>query len=399
MPKKIIRIPKTSLVVLCGTAASGKSTFARKHFPPDAIVSSDECRYLISGDESNQAVSGDAFNLLHQIIDRRLKWARLTVADTTALMPDARKNLLKIARRHDFQAVAVLFDVPEEICRRWNRSRSRSVAEDVLTRQMESFEKALEDIGNEDFYKVIRLTPDDIDACEIDFTSLRVELNWSGPFDLFGPLEGCADLLHHAFGQVGYQDKNGWNHPGGRKAVFVGNVVGTRGGNLSVIRTISDMVDQRRAVYLAGPADRSLFRACQNSGSPKADDRIREITGGIPKEHQEDFEQRFMALYRKALPYVILDSGRLVAAYAGIERRMIGRLSARIIDHCVNGPSGQRKVHSRSGKGPLIVSSLDQEQAFRERDCVGVNSSPSESGSLKVFQYPEMKERSFSPSR
>lgn len=43
-------VPEVSLVVLIGVSGSGKSTFARKHFGPFEVISSDFCRGLVSGD-------------------------------------------------------------------------------------------------------------------------------------------------------------------------------------------------------------------------------------------------------------------------------------------------------------------------------------------------------------
>ena len=56
-----ISIPKLSLVVLIGPSGSGKSTFARKHFLPTEVLSSDACRGMVSDDENNQAVTNEAF--------------------------------------------------------------------------------------------------------------------------------------------------------------------------------------------------------------------------------------------------------------------------------------------------------------------------------------------------
>lgn len=39
-----ITIPELSLVALIGPTGSGKSTFARKHFRPTEVLSSDYCR-------------------------------------------------------------------------------------------------------------------------------------------------------------------------------------------------------------------------------------------------------------------------------------------------------------------------------------------------------------------
>ena len=44
-------IPELSLVVLIGPSGCGKSTFARKHFKPTEVMSSDAFRALVSDDE------------------------------------------------------------------------------------------------------------------------------------------------------------------------------------------------------------------------------------------------------------------------------------------------------------------------------------------------------------
>ncbi len=67
-----LTIPELSLVVLIGPSGSGKSTFARKHFLPSEVLSSDYCRYLVSDDENNQAATNDAFAVLHFIAAKRL---------------------------------------------------------------------------------------------------------------------------------------------------------------------------------------------------------------------------------------------------------------------------------------------------------------------------------------
>lgn len=72
-----IDIPQLALVVLIGPSGSGKSTFARKHFLPSEVLSSDECRRLVSDDENNQAATNEAFEVLHYIAAKRLAAGRL----------------------------------------------------------------------------------------------------------------------------------------------------------------------------------------------------------------------------------------------------------------------------------------------------------------------------------
>lgn len=59
-----ITILKLSLVVLVGPSGSGKSTFARTHFKPTEIPSSDACRVMVSDDVNDQSVTKDAFEVL-----------------------------------------------------------------------------------------------------------------------------------------------------------------------------------------------------------------------------------------------------------------------------------------------------------------------------------------------
>lgn len=92
-------IPGLSLVVLVGPSGSGKSTFARRHFRPTEVLSSDACRGMVSDDENDQAVTKDAFEVLRFVAGKRLALGRLTVVDATNVQPEARKPLVEPARR------------------------------------------------------------------------------------------------------------------------------------------------------------------------------------------------------------------------------------------------------------------------------------------------------------
>ena len=85
-----ITIPELSLVVLVGPSGCGKSTFARKHFKPTEVLSSDYCRGLVSDDENDQSATRDAFAVLHFIAAKRLAAGRLTVVDATKLQKAVR---------------------------------------------------------------------------------------------------------------------------------------------------------------------------------------------------------------------------------------------------------------------------------------------------------------------
>jgi predicted kinase len=63
--KQQVTVPAMGLVVLVGVSGSGKSTFARTHFRPTEVVSSDFCRGLVADDENDQSATPDAFDVLH----------------------------------------------------------------------------------------------------------------------------------------------------------------------------------------------------------------------------------------------------------------------------------------------------------------------------------------------
>ena len=83
-----------------GASGSGKSTFARKHFKPTEVLSSDFCRGLVADDENDQTATKDAFEILHFIAAKRLAAGRLTVVDATNVQPEARKPLVELARQY-----------------------------------------------------------------------------------------------------------------------------------------------------------------------------------------------------------------------------------------------------------------------------------------------------------
>src|SRR5690349_23305554 len=108
-----LTIPDLSLVVLVGPSGCGKSTFARAHFGPFEVLSSDFCRGLVSDDENDQSATRDAFDVLGYIAGKRLAAGRLTVVDATNVQRDARKHLVELARAHDVLPVAIVLNLPE----------------------------------------------------------------------------------------------------------------------------------------------------------------------------------------------------------------------------------------------------------------------------------------------
>ena len=86
-------LPELSLIVIIGPSGAGKSTFARKHFLPTEVLSSDYCRGLVADNDNDQSVTPEAFEVLHFIAAKRLAKGRLTVLDATTIRPKDRNPL------------------------------------------------------------------------------------------------------------------------------------------------------------------------------------------------------------------------------------------------------------------------------------------------------------------
>src|SRR4028119_469609 len=118
-----LTIPELSLVVLIGASGAGKSSFARQHFKPTEVLSSDFCRGLVSDDENSLSATKDAFEVLYYIAAKRLAAGLLTVVDATNVQSEARAPLLSLARQFHCLPVAIVLNVPEAVCHERNSSR------------------------------------------------------------------------------------------------------------------------------------------------------------------------------------------------------------------------------------------------------------------------------------
>ena len=126
----------SSLVALVGPAGAGKSTFAAAHFNSSEVLSSDQCRLLVSDDVGDQSASPAAFAVLFFIAARRARRGRLTVVDATNVRPADRQRVLWLAKRYRRSATAIVFGVSLEQCLAQNLARSgRQVEADVVRDQ------------------------------------------------------------------------------------------------------------------------------------------------------------------------------------------------------------------------------------------------------------------------
>lgn len=214
-------LPDFALVALVGSSGSGKSTFARKHFLPTEILSSDAMRGVVCDDETSLEATGDAFDALHYLAGIRLKNRRLTVIDATNVQAHARKPLLELARKHHAVPVAIVLDVPEKLCHERNATRpDRDFGPHVVARHVKELKRSVGSLRKEGWRYVFHLKGvEDIDAASFTraplWTDKRTE---SGPFDIVGDIHGCDEELEELLEKLGYSAD--FSHPENRRLVF-----------------------------------------------------------------------------------------------------------------------------------------------------------------------------------
>ncbi len=154
-------LPSHAVVVLCGPAAAGKSTFAARHFGAYEILSSDALRGWIAGNEADQSASPMAFRLLRALLRERARRGVLTAVDSTALDPRTRRGFLRIARQWGRPTVLVCFDTPPRESERRNVARPRVVPSDALAVQHLRMQRVLARAPSEGWDAVCVVTPED----------------------------------------------------------------------------------------------------------------------------------------------------------------------------------------------------------------------------------------------
>jgi protein phosphatase len=335
-----IDLPDPSLVVLVGPSGCGKSTFARAHFRPTEILSSDALRAVVSDDEADQSATHDAFEALHLLAAKRLARGRLTVVDATNVRAEARRPLLRLARQHHLPAVAIVFDLPEETCLAWNAARpARAVEPHIVRRHLEQLERSRRGLRGEGFRRVWWIVdPAQLDAATVARAPLPADRRGErGPFDIVGDVHGCADELEELLGRLGYEaDARGVpRHAEGRRLVFVGDLV-DRGPRIAdVLRLVMRGVEAGTTMCVQGNHDEKLLRALR--GRPvKIAHGLERSLDELARESPElrDRVCRFIA----GLPsHLLLDEGRLVVAHAGMREAWQGRDSPRVRDFALYG--------------------------------------------------------------
>ncbi|MBO0952738.1 polynucleotide kinase-phosphatase [Fibrella forsythiae] len=401
-------IPDMSLVVLIGPTSSGKSTFARQHFSPTEIISSDQCRGYVSDDDSDQSATGDAFELLHHWASLRLKRGRVTVIDATNVQQHARKQLIELAREHHVLPVAIVFNLPESVLKARHEQRTdRSFGDHVIGSHQRELRRSLKFLAKEGFRNVyVFNSPEEVAAV----TGLQRTRLWNnrtdehGPFDIIGDVHGCLTELHELLTKLGYvmkKDDAGINrvtHPEGRKALFVGDLIDRGPDSVSVLKLVMQMVADQTGLCVPGNHDAKL-------GKYLAGKKV-QLTHGLAETVKQleaepiEFRQSVNAFIYKLVSHFVLDDGKLVVAHAGLKESMQGRGSGTVRSFCLYGdttgeidefglPVRLDWATNYKGKAMVVYGHTPFPEAEWVNNTIDIDTGCVFGGKLTALRYPE----------
>ena len=344
-----IKIPKLSLVLLIGTSGSGKSTFAHRHFAPYEIVSSDRCRGIVSNDENSLSATSDAFDLVHYIIGKRLNNRLLTVVDATNVQAKDRQKLINLAREYHTLPVAIVLDLPEEICQTRNQTRpDRDFGKHVIRRQKQQLKRSLKGLKRQGFRRIHILKS--VEEVNSVTNIVREKLyndktDIKGAFDIIGDIHGCYDETIELMKKLGYiietVDDNGENygihvsHPQGRQIIFVGDLVDRGPKSPQVLKLVMSMTHNNTAYCVVGNHEHKLQKKLKGK-KVKLSHGLAETMEQLGEETPE-FIDRVKEFLYSLISHYVFDDGKLVVAHAGIKEQMQGRGSSAVRSFCMYG--------------------------------------------------------------
>ncbi len=407
-----IKIPELSLVLLIGASGSGKSTFGKKYFKKYEVVSSDECRGIVSNDTNSNKATNDAFDLLYFIIGKRLKQGLLTVVDATNVQTEARKGLIQLAREYHVLPVAIVLDIPQRVCEDRNEKREdRNFGKHVIRQQKQQSKRSIRGLKREGFRKIYILKSQE----EVDNISkiVREKLyndrkEISGPFDIIGDIHGCYDETIELIEKLGYQIEqapdNGKNygieitHPENRKLIFLGDLVDRGPNSPAVLKLVMSAVHSGVAYCVPGNHDIKLQKKLKGK-NVNLDHGLAETIEQLNRETPVFINEVKEFLY-SLISHLVFDNGNLVVAHAGLKEEMQGRGSGAVRSFCLYGettgeidefglPVRYNWASEYRGKAKVVYGHTPVPEAEWFNRTIDIDTGCVYGGKLTALRYPE----------
>ncbi len=404
-----IRIPDCSLILLIGATSSGKSTFARQHFLPTEIISSDYCRAIVDDDENSMDATADAFDVLHFIVAKRLKRGKLTVVDATNVQQHGRQKLLQLAKKYHVLSTGIIFDLPESVLiTRHNARADRNFGIHVIKSHLKDLRRTFRQLKKEGVRTYYNLkSEEEVNQAVVKrFKLLNDKREITGPFDIIGDVHGCADELEMLLEKLNYTIERDEKYkygfqitpPADRKAFFVGDLTDRGPDSPRVLKIVMSMVENKTALCVCGNHDDKLLRVLKG--------RNIQLKYGLEEtmmqmsQEPESFHEEVRVFLKGLISHYVVDGGKLVVAHAGLKESMQGRASGKVRSFCLYGdttgeidefglPVRLNWALDYRGKSVVVYGHTPVPSAEWLNNTIDIDTGCVFGGKLTALRYPE----------
>jgi predicted kinase len=128
--------------MMIGLQGSGKSYFAERHAPKNAvIVSPDRIRQEIFHVVYDPMVEEGVWSTFYRQIEDALRENKEVIIDNTNVTREGRATIFRLAKRYDVPVIGYWFQIPIEECLKRNQARERVVPEYMIYNMQRMFDE------------------------------------------------------------------------------------------------------------------------------------------------------------------------------------------------------------------------------------------------------------------
>lgn len=186
------------LILLQGIPGSGKSTFIKEKHLEDFTLSSDEIRkqlggvfLSLEGYSIDQSTTKEAFELLHQMLEARMKKGCLTIVDATHTKEKDIQSYNKLCKEYGYRKYIVRFDCDVETAIKRDAERgTKCVGEKVIRRHYDNLSK----LSFASSWNIVK--PEELNNI---LTWKEDDVNQYKHVNIFGDIHGCMKPLKEFF--------------------------------------------------------------------------------------------------------------------------------------------------------------------------------------------------------
>jgi protein phosphatase len=398
-----IEVPELCLIVLIGATGSGKTSFARRYFSDDEMISIDACRLMTGHGNNNTDPDTEALALLHNIVRKRLALGKLTVVDADNTEAEARARLVSIARDFYVSRRAIVFELPKWMLMERSKARfDQSIPKDVMGKQFDQLHFGNEVLQKQGFHKVHTLRQvEEIEQVIVKRLPMPSNLRHiTGPLDIIGDVHGCLAELTDLLIRLGYESNkdSGFHHPQGRRVVFVGDLTDRGPDSVGVLRLVMMMVSSGNAFTVLGNHDDKLMRYLQGRAVKLAHG----LAGTVQQLDNTNaaFRQQVSQFLEHTHHHLQFDGGQLLVAHAGLKAEFHGRHSGAVLSFALYGDTTGKKdadglpvrrdwAAHYDGQALVVYGHTPVRQPQFINNTINIDTGCAFGGKLTALRYPE----------